>query len=187
MLIVVCRLNSFAPTQRTLLSGESQSKTPHRSQLAKMDLFMTLFNQAGTEDGLASIIGHEMSHQILRHSGERMSTAKLTQLLVFFLSLFGVDYSLGNTALTFLMSLPNSRAQEAEADHVGLLLSSGACYKPEESVQVWKRFQQSEKAGQVPGFLSTHPTHANRIEALQGEPSSPLVSEHAEAAPKRHI
>lgn len=128
-----------------------------------------LLPQAGTEDGLASVIGHEISHQLLRHSGERMSGAMFTRLAAIFLSFFGVDYRLGDTAFQFFMNLPNSRAQESEADHVGLLLMSGACYKPEESVNVWRRFQQMGDAGQVPGFLSTHPTHANRIEALTGK------------------
>lgn len=149
--------------QRHLLHGEPDQHKKYGCVLEAYHLA-----QAGTEDGLASIIGHEMSHQLLRHSGERMSTAKFTRLLALFLSLFGLDFSLGNTAFQFFMNLPNSRAQEAEADHVGLLLAAGACYKPEESVHVWERFQKQEEAGQVPGFLSTHPTHSNRIESLKG-------------------
>lgn len=98
-----------------------------------------------------------------------MSTAKFTRLLALFLSLFGLDFWLGNSAFQFFMNLPNSRAQEAEADHVGLLLAAGACYRPEESVHVWERFQKQEQAGQVPAFMSTHPTHSNRIESLKGK------------------
>lgn len=110
-----------------------------------------------------------MSHQLLRHSGERLSNAKVTQVLSLFLAFFGLDYSLGNTALTFFLNLPNSRAQEAEADHVGLLLAAAACYDPEESIRVWQRFQKSGESGQIPSFLSTHPTHTNRIESLRGQ------------------
>lgn len=55
--------------------------------------------------------------------------------------------------------LPYSRAQESEADHIGLLLMAKAAYDPRKAVALWQRMDRSTGgSGRAPEFLSTHPT-----------------------------
>ena len=63
--------------------------------------------------------------------------------------------------------LPYSRAQESEADHIGLLLMAKAGYASRESVGLWQRMAQSG-GGRPPEYLSTHPNPETRIVNLQG-------------------
>jgi len=131
------------------------------------------------EAGLATVIGHEVAHAVARHGGERMSEALVIQtgssLLGAGLSkqdpkvqaaanlAYGVTAQLGR-------ELPHSRAQESEADHIGLIYMARAGYNPAEAVQFWQRFMAynaQSGANNTPGFLRTHPTDATRIQQLQ--------------------
>jgi len=131
------------------------------------------------EAGLATVIGHEVAHAVARHGGERMSEALVIQtgssLLGAGLSkqdpkvqaaanlAYGVTAQLGR-------ELPHSRAQESEADHIGLIYMARAGYNPAEAVQFWQRFMAFNAQGganNTPGFLRTHPTDATRIQQLQ--------------------
>lgn len=49
------------------------------------------------------------------------------------------------------------------ADHIGLWLSAKACYDPREAVGLWERMSKADQVGSPPAFMSTHPSHANRI------------------------
>lgn len=69
--------------------------------------------------------------------------------------------------------LPFSRKCEVEADYIGLLLMSRACYDPSQAIGLWQRMQQNATKGQgrggggkVPAFMSTHPSNDKRIEKL---------------------
>jgi predicted Zn-dependent protease len=66
--------------------------------------------------------------------------------------------------------LPHSRAQESEADHIGLIYMARAGYDPVAAVEFWQRFSayNSQNGGnETPAFLRTHPTDATRIQQLQ--------------------
>jgi predicted Zn-dependent protease len=66
--------------------------------------------------------------------------------------------------------LPHSRAQESEADHIGLIYMARAGYDPQAAVAFWQRFMQynAQNGGDnTPVFLRTHPTDATRIKQLQ--------------------
>jgi Zn-dependent protease with chaperone function len=77
------------------------------------------------EDGLAAVLGHEIAHVVAHHPAERMSNSFLTIGAVFLVSfLFDVSGQLPSMLLNLMYSLPNSRTQEAEADNMGLSMSS---------------------------------------------------------------
>jgi predicted Zn-dependent protease len=130
------------------------------------------------EGGLATVIGHEVSHAVARHGGERMSEALLTQMGG---QLFGValkDYSaqtqnlfLGMYGVTSQVgwTLPHSRQQELEADHLGLIYMARAGYDPRQAVEFWKRFKtyNDQHGNQHWQFLSTHPVDDVRIAELE--------------------
>lgn len=69
---------------------------------------------------------------------------------------------------TILLDLPFSRKCESEADYIGLLLMAKACYDPEEAVDLWRRMSKiSTNNPPLGSFLSTHPSHKERIENIQ--------------------
>jgi predicted Zn-dependent protease len=63
--------------------------------------------------------------------------------------------------------LPWSRAQESEADHVGLILMAKAGYDPHVARDLWVRVATaSQGPGKPPEFLSTHPPEPTRIRQI---------------------
>lgn len=123
---------------------------------------------------MAAVLGHEISHQLARHSAEKLSFAKILLALQITLSLFGVDPSFVFNRFTtnFLMMMPFSRKCEVEADDIGLMLMSQACFDPHEAIEVWRRMEVSGESD-VPQFASTHPSRKNRILHLTKKVSNP--------------
>ncbi|KAL3476964.1 TCP-1/cpn60 chaperonin family-domain-containing protein [Aspergillus californicus] len=120
------------------------------------------------EDGLAAVLGHEIAHVMAHHPAERMSSSIITLGAIFLVSyFFDVSGQLPSVFLNLVYGLPNSRTQEAEADTIGLMMMSKACFNPEAAVEIWARIQKAEKTTH-PQFLSTHPSSYNRMEALRG-------------------
>lgn len=132
-----------------------------------------LLKVAKTQDQLAAVLGHEVAHVLAEHSRARVSEQLLTTGV---LAVGGVlaqkdgrDYQLLMAALglgaQFGITLPNSRAQETEADVMGLDYMARAGFNPEESIQLWQNMEQASK-GVPPEFMSTHPSHGTRIQTL---------------------
>lgn len=129
------------------------------------------------EAGLATVIGHEVAHASLHHGAERMSEAMLMDIggQILGAAAGGSKYQQA-IALAYGVGtqvgreLPHSRAQESEADRVGLRYMARAGYDPEAALQFWQRFASATegKGGSgPPGFLRTHPVSATRIKQLQ--------------------
>ncbi len=131
------------------------------------------------EAGLATVLGHEVAHAVAHHSAERVSEAMLFQLggQMLDASLANNDprtraawtaaYGLGST---LGRELPHNRAQESEADHLGLIYMTRAGYNPDEAVNFWQRFAQFNRehgGGGTVWFLRTHPLDEKRIADLQ--------------------
>ncbi len=66
----------------------------------------------------------------------------------------------------YLMTLPNSRSNENEADLIGLELAARAGYNPNAAVSLWQKMA-SAGGSAPPEFLSTHPSSSSRTQALQ--------------------
>jgi predicted Zn-dependent protease len=141
------------------------------------------------ESGLATVIGHEVAHAVARHGGERMTEAMGLQLggQILGATLSNSDprmqaaanaaYGLGAQGF---VALPHSRAQESEADHIGLIYMARAGYDPQAAVAFWQRFAVFEKqqGGSTPAFLRTHPTDATRIKQLEAWMPEALAQYH---------
>ncbi len=131
------------------------------------------------EAGLATVLGHEIAHAVARHGGERMSQAMVIQSGGSLLGL-GMQKSDPKWQAAAMMAygygtqlgaeLPHSRAQESEADHIGLIYMARAGYPPEAAVQFWQRFGEFNKqqGDSTPWFLRTHPLDETRVKQLQG-------------------
>lgn len=134
----------------------------------KVFVFSGILPICQDDDGLAAVLGHEISHNLAHHVGEKVSRNFLIALLVFGIVL-SVDVSgqLAHSVLSLLLDLPNSRKQESEADFLGLLMMSQACYDPNAATRLWERMAKAEQHS-PPQFLSTHPASRNRITEIQG-------------------
>jgi predicted Zn-dependent protease len=68
------------------------------------------------------------------------------------------------------VGLPHSRANESEADRMGLLYMARAGFDPESAVGFWERFAAYVKGAGgsgTPWFLRTHPLDETRIQQLK--------------------
>ncbi len=129
------------------------------------------------ENGLAAVLSHEIGHVIARHGGERVSQQMLVNVG---LETTMAALSRGNPATvqavasllgagaTVGVLLPWSRAQESEADHLGLILMAKAGYDPHAARDLWVRMAATSKgSGRPPEFLSTHPSEPTRIQQIE--------------------
>ncbi|KAJ1900834.1 metalloendopeptidase [Kickxella alabastrina] len=134
----------------------------------KIFVFSGILSVAANEDGLATVLSHEIAHQYARHSAEKLSQASLLQFVYLVASLF-VDPSvlqIGQAMSGLLLELPNSRQCEQEADQLGLYFMASACYDPREAVGLWERMKTAESVS-PPQFLNTHPSTDSRIESIK--------------------
>ena len=125
-----------------------------------------------TDDELAAVIGHEISHALREHGRERMSQAYVQQFgLQALASLLGgaagsIAAQGAGMGSQLFFALPNGREQEREADRMGLELAARAGYNPDAAVTLWQKMSANNKGG-PPEFFSTHPASANRIADLK--------------------
>lgn len=144
----------------------------------KVGIYTGILPITKDEAGLATVIGHEVGHAVARHGGERMTDAMLLQTggEILGASLSQSDPRLQAAAMVAYgltsqvgVALPFSRAQESEADHIGLIYLARAGYDPRTAVAFWQRFAEYNKqsSGGTPAFLRTHPTDATRIQQLE--------------------
>jgi predicted Zn-dependent protease len=127
------------------------------------------------EAELSSVIGHEIGHVTAQHSVHRMSEQQLTQIAMAGGMMIKPElerYSdLINTGLG-LLYLKYSRADETQADHLGLRYMIRAGYDPREMIDVFDmlgRVSQAGGTGRLPEWLATHPNPENRSERIQDE------------------
>ena len=133
-------------------------------------------NGAHSDDELAAVMGHELSHALAKHANERISNQLLLQAGGQLLGatvgarsqLLGglINQAYGLGAQVGVM-LPFGRKQEYEADKMGLVLMAMAGYDPRYAVNFWQKMAQSKGGAQQSELLSTHPSDANRIRAIE--------------------
>ncbi len=124
-----------------------------------------------SDDELAQVMGHEITHALANHTAERMSVALATQLGLAVLS--SGSKGQGDAHFAALASvgvlLPNSRTSESEADRIGIELAARAGYDPRAAVTLWEKMGKASGAGASKfDWLSTHPAPARRMETLAG-------------------
>lgn len=141
----------------------------------KVVVYTGILPVAETEDGLATVLGHEIGHALAHHGAERMAQQQLVQLgqVAVASSLGDLDPRQQREVMGLLgvgsqygFLLPFSRKHESEADHIGLLLMATAGYDPREAIHFWQRMEKVG-GGARSEFTSTHPSHEHRVRDLQ--------------------
>jgi predicted Zn-dependent protease len=121
------------------------------------------------ESELAVVLGHEIGHVTARHGAQQQSRATLAGLGLGVGSIFSDEVArfggLAQSALGILF-LKYGRDDEHESDQLGVQYSLAAGFDPERGAKFFEVLdRQSQESGQsLPGWLSTHPAPADRVE-----------------------
>ena len=150
----------------------------------KVAIYTGILKHTKNEDGLATVMAHEIAHALQRHGAERMSRGILDQIaqigIIAGAATGAVNPQLAMGAMSAYgvgVTLPHNRKQESEADYIGLQLMAKAGYDPREAVNFWERMSGCPRQmigkfcfrsnAAVPEFLSTHPSDVTRIQQIQ--------------------
>lgn len=126
---------------------------------------------------LSSVLSHEMAHVLAKHASIREDQAKQAALVTRVVTDMGSDPDMTALALakSKLTMASFSRAQEFEADGIGVGISARAHFDPYGASRFLTAMERNAalKAGRVPldprsqDFLSSHPATPERVENAQ--------------------
>jgi predicted Zn-dependent protease len=173
---VVAKMNAKLAQSRTwtIEVFESEQVNAFAISGGYIGVYTGMLDLVQSDDELAVVLGHEISHVAERHfakqysaeiaailgvrwlrakSGGRLSGKKLDALV----ALLGVAGK--GVALAF------SRSFELEADRVGLMLMASSKFDPRSAIPFWTRMDSI--GDNPPELLSTHPSDAKRIEQFK--------------------
>lgn len=142
----------------------------------KVAVYTGLLPITQNEAALAIVLGHEITHAVAHHGQERISQALLAQGIGITGDVFTSGNSKANNIFKSIYApgaevgvlLPNSRKQEYEADHYGLIFAAMAGYNPREAIPFWTRMANLNTGAKAPEILSDHPLDSKRIEKIKG-------------------
>ncbi len=139
-----------------------------------------LIETAKSESELAAVVAHEVAHITQNHMSRMYASKKRRGIAVAAAMIAALIASRGNSQLTkgviatgiagsYQAQVNFTRANEKEADHIGIRILAHAGFDPNAMA---KFFQRMQKAGslygnRLPEFLSTHPVSATRIADAQ--------------------
>jgi len=140
-----------------------------------------------TDDEVAMVMGHEMTHALREHGRAQIGKEVATQGTISLLAgLFGWGVAgrqmagMGGRLLT----LKYSRDDETEADLIGLELAARAGYDPRAALSLWQKMEAASK-GAPPAFLSDHPSNPDRLRTIAA--NIPRVQGLYDRAPKPDV
>jgi predicted Zn-dependent protease len=131
-----------------------------------MFLFTGLYDKMTTDDALAAVTGHEMTHVRKEHWAKRYAQEQKRGLLLTLgvVLLHGGELVQSAAGLyDNVTDLKYSRGEEDIADQGGLQDMVAAGFNPEGMVQLFETLQRVSGNGDGPSFLSDHPLTSDRI------------------------
>ena len=121
------------------------------------------------DDEVAVVMGHEIAHALREHARDRIAKEQMSNLGVNILSQALGLGGIGSQALgqgMQIMGLSFSRADEKDADLVGMDIAARAGYDPRAGISLWQKMGASNK-DKPAEWLSTHPSGDTRIYEMQ--------------------
>ncbi len=125
-----------------------------------------LIANVGSAGELAGAIAHEVAHGVARHGTQRLSAAQEVNVLA---SAAGVGSGIEGIAAQIAAQgafASFSRADEREADQMGVQIMAGAGYDPEGLADLLQRLAAEENGGGVALFRS-HPLSSERMQTVR--------------------
>jgi predicted Zn-dependent protease len=158
-----------------------------------MFLHRGMLQAARTDDEVAGVMAHELSHVVLRHGTLQAAKAQKFQLGALAGQVLGAivggqkgaiiaqgsQFGLGTYFLKY------SREYEREADLLGAQMMARAGYDPRQMANMFRTIQQ-QGGNSGPEFLSDHPDPGNRYDAIVREARSLRVTGAASTGPAFH-
>lgn len=134
-----------------------------------------LLSRLQTQDQLAGVLAHEITHVLARHSAQQIAKSELTNGLVGAVGVAAGTADAQQTAAMIgqLINMKYGRDDETQSDEFGVCLMRAAGYDPQGMVEVMQILQQASGGGSQPEFMSTHPNPENRIRKIQDAIANP--------------
>lgn len=158
----------------------ADTQTVNAFALPGGQVFITrgLYDLLETDGELAGVLGHETGHVVARHSAEQIAKSQLTEGLTGAAVMAACDPNNPNGCLAAsqvaavvgqLINMRYSRADETEADWLGVCFMQESGYDPQEMIRVMQVLASLGQGNNIPEFLSSHPDPGNRIVQIQGD------------------
>lgn len=166
---VFARLKANAPAARNSEIYVVDTSFPNAFTLPDGSIVLTddLIGMAEGPDEIAGVIAHELGHVQARHV--MTNVVRQMGLGLFVDIVFGGAGAGQAVAAINLLSLRYTRADEAEADEIGLRLMDEAGLNPAGAAPLFRRLADEERRVgiSVPELLSSHPDALGRAEAAE--------------------
>jgi predicted Zn-dependent protease len=153
----------------------------------KLGVYTGMLKVAENQAQLAAVVGHDLAHVVARPGNERVSANYASQSVLQVAAIAAGGGGAQNELFSLLglgaqvgVLLPFGRAQESEADLLGLDYMARAGFRPSEASNLWRNMSKASGGSKQPAFLSTHPSAANRIEKLDAR--APEAAKEAASA-----
>lgn len=139
-------------------------------------VFSGLLNAANDEQ-VGVVLSHEIAHCFLNHHAIRMSREHLLEILWLIpVTLMWAVFPIPEAILSYIMGhyfknvaflLPYERDQEIEADKYGLMLAANTCIDVRQASVFWRKMEKLDPQNKDIWWLSTHPSHSNRVKYIE--------------------
>ena len=175
---------------RKLLATLPEQPFEYQFYVVKQDVYNAFATPAGhifiysgllgameSEEELAGLLAHEISHVLSRHISEKIERAKNVNKLMLAGMIAGIllgaagagdagsALMMGSAAGAQSMMLAYSRGDEDEADQIGLNTLYRAGYRGEGMVTLFEKIRSKQWFGaeEIPTYMMTHPAVESRI------------------------
>lgn len=182
---VVCRIASdYCSALRVYVmrqAGFNASMAPNGMMIVWSGLLIRVQNEAQ----LAAVLGHEAGHYQRRHTLSTFRNARNTTNALMAITVLsgGIVPAAVDTAwiIGIAALMQHSRAQEAEADDIGIHRIAAAGYDPREVAEIWTGLAREsavdEQVRNV-GFFATHPTPESRLREMAARADALVTPEN---------
>lgn len=127
-----------------------------------------LLNKMRTEDEIAAVVGHELTHVRREHWARAYNDSQKRGLIITGVALLlRVNRDIFNAAsiANNIVDLKYSRGEETQADDGGFDAMTAAGFNPQGMADTFKLLDQL--GGKQPEFISDHPSNQHRIDRVQ--------------------